>query len=72
VKQITPTPDSQPQLPLDSPQTFAKAIRVTPQSVRNWIHAGIIPCVVNCGKIMRFDRRAALAALAGNERRTSA
>lgn len=51
--------------PLETPQTFANLVRVTPQCVRNWIRDGVIPTVICCGKIMRFRRADALAALAG-------
>ena len=51
--------------PLETPQTFAKLVRVTPQTVRNWIRDDVIQCVICTGKIMRFRRSDALAALAG-------
>ena len=50
---------------LDCPQSFAKFANVTGQTVRNWIRRGIIPTVINAGKIVRFERAAALAALQG-------
>lgn len=48
---------------LDTPNEFAEVINTTGQTVRNWIHAGIIPCKVNVGRIIRIDRREALEAL---------
>jgi predicted site-specific integrase-resolvase len=48
---------------LETPASFARFLRVTPQAVRNWIHAGKIPTVVNAGRIVRFERAAALEAL---------
>lgn len=53
------------QQPLDSPPTFARFIGVTPQAVRNWVHDGKIPCIINTGRIIRFDRAAAIRALGG-------
>lgn len=50
---------------LDCPISFAKYANVTGQTVRNWIRRGIIPTVIHAGKIVRFDRAAALAALNG-------
>jgi hypothetical protein len=49
---------------LDTPREFAGVINTTGQTVRNWIHAGIIPAKVNIGRIIRIDRREALEALA--------
>lgn len=49
---------------LDTPREFASVINTTGQTVRNWIHAGIIPAKVNIGRIIRIDRREALEALA--------
>jgi len=50
---------------LDCPQSFAKFANVTGQTVRNWIRRGIIPTTIHAGKIIRFERSAALAALQG-------
>jgi predicted site-specific integrase-resolvase len=64
----TPTPTKNKvelAQPLDSPATFARFAGVTPQCVRNWCHAGIIPLKINAGRIMRFERADALAALEG-------
>jgi hypothetical protein len=52
---------------LDTPNEFAAVINTTGQTVRNWIHAGIIPAKVNIGRIIRIDRREALAALASRK-----
>jgi predicted site-specific integrase-resolvase len=50
---------------LDSPVSFAGLVNVTPQTVRNWIRRGIIPTVISAGKIVRFERAAAIEALRG-------
>jgi len=50
---------------LDCPISFAKFANVSGQTVRNWIRRGKIPCVIRAGKIVRFERAAALAALQG-------
>ena len=52
-----------PAQPLDSPATFARFVGVTPQCVRNWCRAGIIPLKIKAGRIVRFERETALAAL---------
>jgi predicted site-specific integrase-resolvase len=53
------------QTPLDSPATFARFVGVTPQCVRNWCKDGIIPLKIHAGRIMRFERQAAIEALGG-------
>jgi len=50
---------------LDCPISFAKYANVTAQTVRNWIRRGKIPTVISAGKIVRFERSAAIAALQG-------
>jgi len=51
--------------PLESPQSFALFTNVTPQTVRNWLRRGVIKPTISNGKIIRFERAAALAALQG-------
>ena len=64
---------SQPAQPtLDSPATFARFILVSTQCVRNWCHDGTIPLKVNAGRIMRFEREAALKALEAKEQQEGA
>ena len=48
---------------LESPQSFAKFLRVSGQAVRNWVKDGTIPCVIHTGRIIRFERAAAIEAL---------
>jgi hypothetical protein len=67
VKTITPTPDSQPQLPLETPKDIAGALKCTSQHVLNLYHAGIIPAAVSVGRLIRFDRREVFAALANRK-----
>lgn len=62
VKTIT-LPQVEPAQPLESPQSFAKFVGVSAQAVRNWIKDGTIPVVVHTGRIVRFERAAALNAL---------
>jgi phage terminase Nu1 subunit (DNA packaging protein) len=62
----------EPQDRLDSPATFARFAGVTPQCVRNWCHQGIIPTVIHAGRIIRFDRAAAIKALANETAGTAA
>ena len=57
------TKQDSPAQPLDSPATFSKFVGVTPQCVRNWCRDEIIPLKVRVGRIIRFDRAEALAAL---------
>jgi hypothetical protein len=49
---------------LDTPATFARVVKTTPQTVNTWHRKGIIPARVCIGRVIRFDRREALAALA--------
>jgi hypothetical protein len=56
----------EPAQPLESPASFARFIGVTAQCVRNWCHDGTIPLLINQGRIMRFERAAAMKALSGN------
>jgi len=63
--QSAPAPTQSLETKLDCPQSFAKFANVTGQTVRNWIRRGKIPTVIRAGKVVRFDRAAAIAALAG-------
>lgn len=54
-----------PAQPLDSPATFARFVGVTPQCVRNWCRDGIIPLKIKAGRVVRFERAAAIEALGG-------
>lgn len=55
----------EPAQPLDNPSTFAKFARVTPQCVRNWTREDGFPLVLKSGRIVRFERAAALQFLNG-------
>jgi len=55
----------EPAQPLDSPPTFARFVGVTPQCVRNWCRDGIIPLKIKAGRVVRFERSAAIEALGG-------
>lgn len=57
---------------LDSPKSLAAFINTTPQTVRNLFHAGIIPARIAVGKVIRFDREEAMAALAAHSNRRAA
>ena len=48
---------------LDTPATLAEAINTTSVTVLNLFHKGIIPAKIACGRLIRFDRAEALAAL---------
>jgi hypothetical protein len=52
---------------LDSPQSFSKLVNVTPQTVRNWLRRGVIKPTISNGRIVRFERQAAIAALSGGK-----
>ena len=68
VKTIT-SPQVEPAQPLENPASFAKFLRVTPQCVRNWTREPGFPLVVKSGRIVRFERAAALEFLNGREAR---
>jgi hypothetical protein len=52
-----------PAQTLESPATFARYVGVTSQCVRNWCNDGTIPLRIRAGRVIRFEREAALAAL---------
>lgn len=51
--------------PLDNPASFAKFAKVTPQCARNWTRLPGFPLVLKAGRIVRFERAAALEFLNG-------
>lgn len=57
---------------LDTPATLARAIKTTPQTVNTWHRRGILPAKISIGRVIRFDRREALAALAAHSNREGA
>ncbi|MCU0751485.1 MAG: helix-turn-helix domain-containing protein [Akkermansiaceae bacterium] len=62
--------DTAPATPekLDKPSEFAKVVNTTGQTVRTWVHQGIIPAKICLGRIIRIDRREALEALAAHSK----
>jgi len=65
VQTLTTAPQAPQTDIIDTPQTFGKTYKFSPQCVRNYCHSGRIPTVICSGKIIRFYRHEALAALAG-------
>ena len=51
--------------PLDNPATFAKFAKVSAQQVRNWTRLPGFPLTLKAGRIVRFERAAALEFLNG-------
>lgn len=49
---------------LETPQSLAKILRTTPQTVNAWHRKGILPARISIGRVIRFDRDEALKALA--------
>lgn len=60
------TTHAAPAQPLEllTPPQLAREFRTTPQTIGVWYRKGIIPAAIACGRILRFDRQAVLAALA--------
>ena len=54
---------------LETPRTLAAILRTTPQSVNAWHRKGILPARIAIGRVIRFDRNEALAALAEHSKR---
>lgn len=52
-----------PPIDLLTPRQLAEELRTTPQTILNWHRAGTIPAKIHVGRIIRFDRDEALAAL---------
>lgn len=61
--QTAPAHSLETTVELETPAQIAKAIRCTPQHVNALHRRGVIPAVINYGRIVRFDRRAVIAAL---------
>ena len=57
---------------LDTPATLARVVKTTPQTVNSWHRRGILPAKICIGRVIRFDRREALAALAAHSNREAA
>lgn len=57
---------------LDTPASLARVVKTTPQTVNTWHRQGILPAKICIGRIVRFDRREALAALAAHSNRGTA
>ena len=68
VKAHTPN-QVNPAQPLDNPASFATFAKVTPQCVRNWTRELGFPIVLKAGRIVRFERAAALQFLNGRDAR---
>lgn len=69
---MTTTPAPAPTLEndeLDTPASLARVLRTTPQTINSWHRQGILPAKFAVGRIVRFDRREALAALAARSNR---
>lgn len=52
-----------------TPRQFAGIVHTTPATVLNWHRAGIVPARIAVGRIIRFDRTEALAALESRTKR---
>lgn len=57
---------------LDTPRTLARVVKTTPQTINTWHRKGILPAKICIGRVIRFDRREALAALAAHSNREAA
>jgi hypothetical protein len=57
------TAPAQPLEILETPQSLARKIRTTPQTINNWHRSGIIPSRIAVGRVIRFDLAEVLAAL---------
>jgi hypothetical protein len=54
-----------PEQPLDNPASFAKFTGVSTQQARNWTRLPGFPITLKAGRIVRFERAAALEFLNG-------
>lgn len=68
----TPTAPAQSLETLETPRDIARVIKCTPQHVNALHRRGIIPAKVSIGRLVRFDRREVIAALAEHSRREAA
>lgn len=59
-------------LELETPREIARALKCTPQHVNALHRRGIIPAVVAIGRLVRFDRREVIEALAAHSSREAA
>ena len=62
--QTQPPPPELAETSLDTPRDLARVLKTTPQTVNTWHRRGIIPAKICIGRVIRFDRAEALAALA--------
>ena len=56
-------------LELLTPTQLAREIRTTPQTINAWHRSGLLPARIAVGRIVRFDRREAIAALEAASRK---
>jgi excisionase family DNA binding protein len=64
-------PAQSPEI-LETPQELARALRTTPQTVNAWHRQGVIPARFAVGRIVRFERREVIEALAARSRKPEA
>jgi excisionase family DNA binding protein len=57
---------------LETPREIARALKCTPQHVNALHRRGIIPAVVSIGRMVRFNRREVIEALAKYSNREAA
>jgi hypothetical protein len=65
-------PQSAENEELDTPATLARVVKTTPQTINTWHRRGILPARICIGRVIRFDRREALEALAAHSNRGGA
>ena len=67
----TPSAPAQPlEIPtLETPREIARALKCTPQHVNALHRRGIIPAVIAIGRMVRFNRREVIEALAAHSNR---
>ena len=65
--QVAPA-QSPETLELETPREIGRALKCTPQHVNALHRRGIIPAKVAIGRLVRFDRREVIAALAAYTR----
>ena len=69
VMQTQPQPPEMAETQLDTPRDLARVLKTTPQTVNTWHRRGIITAKICIGRVIRFDRAEALAALAAASNR---